>query len=365
LATRKHADVVVVGAGIFGLSCAWSCVLRGLTVIVLERGHIACGASGGVVGAMSPHIPDSWNAKKQFQFEALVDAEAHWREIEKVSGLSSGYGRVGRLLPLVSEKAQILAESRAEDAHENWRGLAEWSLLASDAMPDWLAPETAPFGIVHETLSARIDPGAACAALAAALTQSGCEIQEDWPVENVGQGSASGPGGSVSADAVILAEGVAGFKRIGPEAGSGEKGQAAVFALPELHDQTPTIFHDGLYVVPQTGGRIAVGSTSERVWTEEKTDQLLDALILRARQICPSLSSAELVQRWSGVRPRPRKRDPMLGPLPGYDQVFVANGAFKIGFGIAHKVGAVLADMVMGMPTDLPESFSIGHHLTD
>jgi glycine/D-amino acid oxidase-like deaminating enzyme len=29
------ADVLVVGAGVFGLGCAWACVRRGLKVIVV------------------------------------------------------------------------------------------------------------------------------------------------------------------------------------------------------------------------------------------------------------------------------------------------------------------------------------------
>lgn len=51
-------DVLVVGAGIFGLSCAWACIERGLSVVVAERAAPGAGASGGPVGALAPHLPE-------------------------------------------------------------------------------------------------------------------------------------------------------------------------------------------------------------------------------------------------------------------------------------------------------------------
>ena len=53
----------------------------------------------------------------------------------------------------------------------------------------------------------------------------------------------------------------------------------------------------------------------------------------------------------------------MLGALPGLSGVYVATGAFKIGFGIAHKVGDVLAAEIMGENPNIPDSFSVAHHI--
>ncbi len=363
MATRKTWDVAVVGGGIFGLSCAWACARRGLRVGLVERAEIASGASGGIVGALSPHTPDRWNPKKQFQFEALLAAETHWQAVEQVSGQDSGYARVGRLLPLVTAHARALAEDRAAGARAFWGGSAEWTVWTDGMAADWLDQRAAPFGIVRETLSARIAPRRACAALARALRELGAEIAEGWEMTDFSDGGIDGPDGTIAAKAVILACGVEGFARISPKAGQGEKGQAALLRPEDPAEGLPMIFHDGIYVVPQADGTVAVGSTSERDWRVDGPDRMLDRVLERAAVFCPALRDAEVIERWAGIRPRPRMRDPMLGPLPGHARVFVANGAFKIGFGIAHKVGEVLADLVEGRDPEIPKSFSLGHHL--
>jgi len=61
------ADITVRGAGVFGLAIAWSCLLRGASVQVIDPAGPGAGASGGIVGALAPHVPENWNDKKAFQ----------------------------------------------------------------------------------------------------------------------------------------------------------------------------------------------------------------------------------------------------------------------------------------------------------
>src|SRR6056300_84257 len=93
-------DVTIRGAGIFGLSIAWACALRGARVQVIDPNGIGAGASGGIVGALAPHVPENWNAKKEFQFQRMIKAEPFWAKVEAMSGISSGYGRTGRVQPI-------------------------------------------------------------------------------------------------------------------------------------------------------------------------------------------------------------------------------------------------------------------------
>ena len=176
MATGRQ-PVTVIGAGIFGLACAWACARRGRAVRVLEAKRVGAGASGGVVGALAPHVPERWNAKKQFQFEALRDAGAFWAEVEAASGRDTGFARRGRLLPLAQAEAVTLAEARAVAARTVWGEAGAWSVAeAWDGR--WLDPQAAPFGVVRDTLAAQLAPRQAVAALAAACRATGVVIEE-------------------------------------------------------------------------------------------------------------------------------------------------------------------------------------------
>jgi glycine/D-amino acid oxidase-like deaminating enzyme len=108
--TTDTIDVLIVGGGIFGLCSAYVCAKRGLSVSIVDAGRIGGGASGGVVGALAPYVPDEWNQKRAFQLKSLLSATDFWAEIDAISGLSSGYGRIGRVLPLLDERSRNLAE---------------------------------------------------------------------------------------------------------------------------------------------------------------------------------------------------------------------------------------------------------------
>ena len=53
---ETRADVVIVGGGIVGLSCALYLRKEGLDVVVLERGHVGYASSGRNFGLMVPFL---------------------------------------------------------------------------------------------------------------------------------------------------------------------------------------------------------------------------------------------------------------------------------------------------------------------
>lgn len=121
-------DITVRGAGIFGLSIAWTCARRGAAVQVVDPFGPGAGSSGGLVGALAPHVPENWNAKKAFQFESLIMAAPFWKQVEATGGVSAGYGRLGRIQPIADQKALDLARQRENTARTLWQGQAEWTV---------------------------------------------------------------------------------------------------------------------------------------------------------------------------------------------------------------------------------------------
>ena len=334
-------DITIRGAGIFGLSVAWACLKRGATVRIVDPNGVGTGASGGIVGALAPHVPEQWNPKKAFQLESLLMAENWWADVETTGGKSSGYGRTGRLQPLL-ENGRDLAMARATGAKDLWQGRAIWEVIPTHT---GFAPPTETGELIHDTLSGRIHPAQACAALAAALSARGADVVPDAPDEGH----------------VVWATGYQGLENLTKQhsrlVGAGIKGQAVLLDY-DARDQ-PQLFIDGLHIIPHADGTTAIGSTTERDWDNAtSTDAQCDDLVTRARTAVPILEGAPEIRRWAGIRPRARTRAPMVGVHPFKPDQFVANGGFKIGFGMAPLAAEKLADLILTGTNTLPPEFA-------
>ncbi|WP_425099936.1 NAD(P)/FAD-dependent oxidoreductase [Tropicibacter sp. S64] len=334
-------DVTVRGAGAFGLSIAFACVRRGAKVRVVDPFGPGAGASGGIVGALAPHVPENWNEKKAFQLDSLLMAEQFWKAVEDAGGVSPGYGRTGRLQPIADEAALALARARGENARTLWQGRATWEIV--EAKGD-VVPQSPAGLLIHDTLSARLHPRRACDALVAALRANGAEILTEAEDEG----------------AIVHATGWQGLLDLNGHfdrrVGDGVKGQAILLDF-DARD-APQLFPGGLHIIPHADGTTAIGSTSERDFDDPAaTDTLSDDLLARALDALPQLSTARVIKRWAGVRPRAKTRAPLLGPWPGRPRHYIANGGFKIGFGMAPKVAQVMADLVLNGSDAIPQGF--------
>lgn len=371
-------DVLIVGGGIMGLWAAVKAARRGLSVHLVERERIGAGASGGLLGALMPHMPDRWNAKKQFQYEALVSLENEIAGLETETGLSTGYRRCGRIMPLAKPHLRDIALRHEKEAIANWhqQGRAYfWNVMDGADRPGWPADEFAAAGVVFDTLAARVSPRSLLAVLKAwfgmqqnVVLEEGCAVSGIEP--RSGRALLS-DGRTVAFDICILANGVATFDVLDRLKGGSPaqpigvpvKGQAALLDA-KIDPTWPVIFHDGLYIIPHEDGRVAIGSTSEDRFDEPfSTDEQLEALIARACRFAPWLEQAPVVERWAGLRPKAIGRDPIAGRHPEYDRLFVLGGGFKISFGIAHRLAEGVISAIASGAETLPSSFTVAHHL--
>ncbi|TCM58394.1 glycine/D-amino acid oxidase-like deaminating enzyme [Rhizobium sp. PP-F2F-G48] len=379
-------DLVVIGGGIMGLWTALYAARAGLEVLLVERTTIGAGASGGLLGALMPHMPDRWNDKKQFQLDALVSLEHEIRAMEAQTGLSAGYRRTGRLIPLAKPHLRAIALRQVGDADINWQsgsGGFPWRVL--DAAPDGLfSPDAVAEGAVFDGLAARVSPRGLLRLLTATLaTMRGVTIREQCAVRGIdpqrGQVVLS-DGSVVHAGHIVLAAGVDSFPMIDglpkvvggaprPASGTGVKGQAARLAV-DLDPGLPILYSDGVYVIAHDAGGVAIGSTSEVEYADPlATDQRLDGLLAKAETLVPALAGAPILERWAGLRPRAVGRDPMAGVHPDHPRLHLMTGGFKISFGIAHRLARAVVEGLGGRPTDpegamtLPASFRCENHL--
>lgn len=359
-------DLLIVGAGIFGLWAARHAIKAGKTVHIYDKRKIGAGASGGFLGALMPHLPDAWNAKKQMQFEALTALPDMLADLEAETGVDCEFRRCGRLMPTLHHDTLKLVDDRVEGARDNWRKLpANHELDLTKLTPpldkffpeNWLAESFCSYGAAYDNFSARINPRAYLSALNQFVSSRAqlfeeteiCAIDPDKCHAGLKDGS------WVKAGHIMIASGFEAYPMLQPyfgplnggrRIGRGVKGQAVLLEFD--HDDTlPIVFHDGAYVVPHKNNRIAIGSSSEGDWQGSPHDFSSENLTFynRAMELVPSLSQAPIVERWAGVRPRntlgepwtlTSGTDPYVGLVPGQENISVAVGGFKISLGIAH-----------------------------
>lgn len=360
------------------MSIARACLGAGLSVTLVDKTEIGHGASYGLLGALLPHMSERWNEKKQFQFNALKDLSEVKKELEEEVGISIGYDRCGRVVPLGTANLRERHEVRAKEAERLWHGAETGyyhKVISDSNLHGWVNMDLCPEGYAFDNFSARANPRAYCDAAKASVIKRGgtlIEGQEVVSISDEGEGASVtlSNGDVLKAGIVVLAAGYKCFPMLEELTGMsglgiGVKGQALIAKVGQA-DGLPILYDRSVYVVPHDDGMCAIGSTTEEDWEDEhSTDHRSDEIWARALNLCPMLEGAEIVTRWAGIRPKATKRDPMVGFLPGSRSLFAATGGFKIGFGLAHSIAQVSMERIAGLePTiALPPTFEAAHHL--
>lgn len=366
---RRGVDCLVIGAGVFGLWAARHAIQRGERVLVVEKRQVGAGASGGFLGALMPHMPERWNAKKQMQFEALTGLDAAVGALEADTGKRCGFRRTGRLVPLTGAHMRAHAAERIEGAARHWHTgdgrqyamrLIEPPFTGTLAA-GWLKERAAPFGALYDDLSARIDPRAYLAALAAFVRVKGALLEgvEVTRVEPAARRVLLADGRSISAGRIIIANGVGAYPLLAgldaryrgrPITGRAVRGQAVLIAH-QHDDDRPILYDNGAYVVPHDNGRIAIGASShDREPVEPAVFDPDDMdFYRRALDLAEGLDRAPISEHWVNWRPRNTfalekgqkpGADPLTARLDGPGDIYAAVGGFKIGLAVAHHLTA-------------------------
>ena len=370
-------SLLIIGCGIMGLWAAVKAERLGIDTVLVDADHAGSGASGGLLGALMPHMPDRWNDKKQFQFDALLTLEDEIARLEAEAGRSAGYRRCGRIIPLPKPHLRSIAERHSLEALTNWDQQGQrfhWHVLDTPPAGSWVSASAGEAGFVHETFAAKVSPRALVATLVARLKASqhvrlveGCKVVslDEQRVAHFEDGA------RLSFDHAIVSAGPSSFPLLTqtfglsaePPLGQGVKGQAALLRA-NIDPAMPVVFLNGLYIVPHEDGTVAIGSTSEEDFVEPfSTDDRLDALIDAAREIVPELRDADVVERWAGLRPKAIGRDPMVGALAERPEIVALTGGFKVSFGLAHRLADAALCAIQGKEMDVPSSFRTEAHL--
>jgi glycine oxidase len=344
-------DVLIVGAGIAGLSVARELASRGWRPLVLERDVAASHASTAAAGILVSRGAARSRVPGRMFYTRSLEAYPEW--VRSLSGESS--------LPLRLEEGDDWCFFCHGGRVDRFRHRLE----AESDPSRWEETETPPralagmlgdrsWRIFRFSGERWIDPVALMAALLGSVRLSGTRVLENSGavrLERDGAGwVATCAHGAFRAPAAVVAAGPWTGSVLEPAGWKANlvpvRGQLA--RVPALHG-LPCMLHleDVFYVVPR-GAWSVVGATVEHgVLAENTTPEGIADLQARLRQLLPGLDLSTAVESWAGIRPRTRDRVPHVGRLePG---LFVASGHYRSGISMAPRTGAVIADLLDGV----------------
>lgn len=317
-----RSSVIVIGAGVAGLSCALELSERGLAVTVVERGHaLGDGCCSWMAGGMLA----PWCERATTEPEV-----ADWgaASIDWWSRRYAGTEQLGSLVVAQPRDAGDLTRFAQRTERFQW--------LDVDAIAG-LEPALA--GRFRRALffpeEAHLDPRGALAALATELARRGVTIE--FGVEH--------PMRAAPNEIVVDCRGYAARDCL-PDL-RGVRGEMVVVRSSDVELSRPVrLLHPRLplYIVPRGNGLFMIGATmieSERRGPVSVRSAM--ELLSAAYALHPAFGEAEIVELGADLRPAFPNNLPQLRRN---GRVLHANGLFRHGFLLAPTLAGWVADAI-------------------
>lgn len=338
------AEVVIVGAGIIGCAIAYELSRRGTQSIVLDSRRLGMASTNAAAGVLSPLA--EFERPGELVELGLQSLRRYptWVERlrEDVPDIDVEFATNGVLRVAFNEE-----ELNAYRAGLRYRDELGVELLDLDRQ---LVREVEPrlservVGGVLSPEEGQVSNQLFTLALSRAAKKRGARIVEGAPaLRFLRRGSrvtaVRTPQGDISGDHVILCAGawtrpIA--RKLGVDVPSFPvRGQMLAFGgmLPPVG--RPVWGKRG-YVTPRANGLVFAGATVERAGFRIRTTKAGLASVRRgAFELVPQLRQAKEHFSWAGLRPGSPDGLPMIGPLPGWENVTLATGHFRNGILLA------------------------------
>jgi glycine oxidase len=335
----KNWDVIIIGAGIIGLSLSIELRKNGASVLVVERGQPgreASYAAGGMLvecGLETPTVLQSLATASALMYPEFV------HEVELESGIKVD----------LRDQGTILFPSAAHASHPSLQAAALPAPLSE------LEPALAQLnGVAFYLRERSVNPRALTAAVLQAAKSRGTDFSSADPVTAVNQVDGRVVGVTTTkttfhAPKVVTCAG-AWSGQIAPHAFPTRpvKGQMLCLASPSRNLLKHVIRSPEVYLIPRSDGRILVGATVEESGFDKRTDvATIQRLHRAALALVPELRNAKILEDWAGLRPGTPDDLPILGATAtrGY---YVATGHFRDGILLAPITAQVMAEVITG-----------------
>lgn len=363
--------IIVVGAGIMGASTAYQLAKRGAKVTIVDRKDYGQ-ATDAAAGIVCPWLTQRRN--KEWYNLAVAGARFYpelIEELKKDGETETGYEQVGALSLQKDtgklEKMMTRAFIRKETAPE----MGEIRLL-TEQETNSLFPSLDPdFRGVHVSGAARVDGRALRDSLLRGAIRNGADfIQGDAALLQDGRKiiGVTVDEKQLFSETVVVCAGAWAkslFSPIGINFKvSFQKAQIVHLELPNEDTSVwPVIMPPGnQYILAFNGGKIVAGATHEDLeeFDTRVTVGGLHEVFGKMLETAPGLHEGTFLEARVGYRPHMPDFLPVVGPIPGWEGIFAANGLGASGLTIGPYLGKELAKLILGSEVEIDlEAYSI------
>jgi glycine/D-amino acid oxidase-like deaminating enzyme len=347
-ATPSRADVVIVGGGITGIALLGVLRDRGVDAVVLERDHVAAGASGRNAGFLLAGVAENYAAAVS-RYGRSVAAEVWAFTLENhaliaaaAPRLDAGYNRRGSMTVAVDRDEAASLEEAA-------------ILLAEDGLPGAIGPADERAGGLRTLVNpadGEIDPVRLVRGLAADHAGAVFENHRVVAVED-GENSASvrTSGGSIEASAVVLATNAWTAQLLPSVPIRPVRAQMLATAPTAPAIPRPVYAEWGnRYWRQRDDGTVLIGGFRHRALGDELGYDANPTATVQSHldaQLSELGIRAEVTHRWAGTMGFSDDGLPLVGRVPGCRRVRVCAGYTGHGMGFAVNAASALARQLL------------------
>ena len=345
-------DVAIVGGGVTGCACALVLAQAGRRVRVYEAREIAGGASGRNGGFALRGGALAYDAARRNL--GPERAKELWRITERY---------LDRLEGLAGDALRRTGSLRlAADPGERSELEAEYEALREDGFAvEWRDELAEPLhgrfdGAIFHPADGSLQPARWVRRLAARAIEAGAELLEHQRVESIDE---------LEADHIVLA--TDGYTQgLLPELDAivlPTRGQVLVTEpLERLLFACPHYARHGYDYWQQTPeGRLVAGGLRDKALDHEHTAEEEVTPLIQGhleRFVAELLGKApEITHRWAGIFGATEDRLPLVGAVPGHDNVWVSCGYSGHGNVLGLACGELVAGAILGRPAPELELF--------
>lgn len=358
--------VIVIGAGILGATTAYHLSKLGAKVIIIDRNDIgqATQAAAGIIGPwLTQRRNKAWYtlAKNGAKYYPELISDLHNNGEE-----NTGYQRVGMISLHTDEKKLKAAEKRVLERKKDAPEIGEITLL-NDEKTLKLFPLLNPrarYHSIHISGAARVDGGALCHALIRSAVKHGAKIingNAELLWENKKIIGVQVNNDHITADTVVATTGAwisELFKPLGINlAVTPQKAQIVHLQVLQTNTNSlPVVMPpNNQYILAFDEQRIVIGATHESSagFDTRVTARGVHEVLSKALEVAPGLENSTLLETKVGFRPYTPGSLPIIGPLPGYDGLLMANGLGASGLTTGPFIGLQLAKLALNMNIDI------------